>query len=225
MTQLSISALNEWADRDRDAAVRRYRPVAMARLSPAVALWLAVLFGLAALPGALAFGLSSLALVSFGIGLGWAYDLILKPTLWSFVPFAIAFPLLAVWVGIISGRPIATLLPLLLAGAPLAVAIHLADSIPDEAADAAAGTRTLAIWLGRGGAIRVMQAMLLVGSAVVVASLLGRSSLAAPLALAAVLGTALAGVTARKRPGQARWVVAATALIAAVGWIVVHARE
>ena len=225
MSQLSISVMNEWADRERDLAALRPRPVAMGRVPARLALWLAIVLGLAAVPGALAFGPSSLALVIFGIGLGWTYDLIMKPTSWSFVPFAIAFPLLAVWVGIISGRPIATLLPLLLAAAPLAVAIHLADSIPDEAADAAAGTRTLAIGLGRSGAIRVMQAMLLLGSAVVVASLLGRLLLSALLALAAVLGTALAGITARKRPGQARWAVAVTALIAVVGWIVVHARE
>ncbi len=162
MTQFSISAVNEWADRERDAAANRRRSVALGWVRPQTALALAVLFGLAALPGALSFGLLSLILVIAGLGIGWAYDLVLKPTPLSFIPFAIAFPLLLFWVGVLAGRPPASLLFLFVAGAPLAIAIHLADAIPDRDVDRDVGVNTLAVALGRPAAEVVAAAGLLI---------------------------------------------------------------
>lgn len=149
MTQLSISALNDWADRHRDAVAHRYRPVAVGRMSPRVALALAIVFGIGSLLGGLAFGLLSAFLVLIGLAAGWCYDLYLKPTPLSFLPFAIAFPLLPVWVGVASGRRLVLFIPVLIGGPLIALAIHLADSIPDRNIDERAGLRTLAIALGR----------------------------------------------------------------------------
>jgi len=148
-TQFSISAMNEWADRDRDSRANRRRPVALGLISPQTALALALVFGLAALPGALSFGVTSLLLVIAGLGIGWVYDMVLKPTPLSFLPFAVAFPLLLFWVGTIARRPGASLLFLFVAGAPLAIAIHLADAIPDRDMDRDVGVYTLAVALGR----------------------------------------------------------------------------
>jgi 4-hydroxybenzoate polyprenyltransferase len=220
MTQLSISVMNEWADRDRDAAVHRWRPVAIGRVSPRLALGFAALFAVLAVPGAISYGPLSLAIVLLGVGLGWAYDLVLKPTPLSFLPFAVAFPLLPFWVGIIGGQPIPRLLAFFLAGAPLSIAIHLADAVPDEAADTAAGSRTFAIALGHARAIRVMQAMLVLGSLFLVATSLQRPWFALLLGLVGALGTTLAGTVASLHPAQSRWVVTATALVMVAAWMV-----
>ena len=147
MTQLSISALNDWADRESDALGERRRPVALGRVSSRAALIVAVIFAIASLAAAVAFGWSSVLLVAAGLAAGWSYDLFLKPTPFSVVPFAIGFPLLAVWVSVAADRPLRAPLVLFLGGVPLAVAIHLADAIPDREIDARAGVRTPAVVL------------------------------------------------------------------------------
>jgi len=223
MSQLSISSLNDWADRQSDAAAGRWRPVAMGRIPPNAALGLAVLFAVFSLLGALALGTTATVVVFLGLVTGWAYDLWLKPTPLSFIPFAIAFPLLVIWVGIVGGRSLPALLLFFLVGAPLATAIHLADALPDRASDAATRLRTLAVTLGAARAIRAMQATLLLGSLVAVASVLDRPAFAVMLGVTAAIGTALATATATHQPSTARWVVSATALAMALSWMAAHA--
>lgn len=215
MTQLSISALNEWADRDRDALAQRPRPVASGLIPPRVAMALAILFGICAVPGALLFGSGSLLIVLVGLAAGWAYDLLLKPTPLSFVPFAVAFPLLVVWVSIAAGRPLHSWVLLFLVGSPLAVAIHLADSLPDIEMDASTRVRCLAVALGVQRAIRAIIACLLASTAVAVVALVWRPLIAVPLGVAALITAALV-VKSREGPEQARWIVGAYAIVASV---------
>ncbi len=223
MTQLSISALNDWADRARDAVAHRFRPVAMGRIAPPLALGLAIVFALGALPGALAYGMAGI-LVLLGVAAGWAYDLWLKPTPLSFLPFAIAFPLLPTWVGLVAGRPLPSLAWLFVAGVPLATAIHLADSLPDLDPDRAAGLRTLAVQLGFPRALRVAVGCLLLGSLILVATLGSRPVLAVLVVLIAVLSASALVRVAPLRPQQARWIVAPAALAAVLAWFAGHVR-
>ncbi len=223
MTQLSISALNDWADRARDAAAHRFRPVAMGRIGAPLALGLAIVFALGALPGALAYGMAGF-LVLLGLAAGWAYDLWLKPTPMSFLPFAIAFPLLPTWVGLVAGRPLPSLVWLLIAGVPLATAIHLADSLPDLELDRAAGMRTLAVQLGFPRALRVAVGCLLFGSLVLVTTLVSSPFFAVLVVLNAVVSASALVRVAPLRPQQARWIVALAALAAVVAWFAGHVR-
>jgi 4-hydroxybenzoate polyprenyltransferase len=223
MTQLSISALNDWADRARDAAAHRYRPVAMGRIAAPLALGLAIVFALGALPGALAYGTAGI-LVLLGLGAGWAYDLWLKPTPLSFLPFAVAFPLLPTWVGLVAGRPLPSLAWLFCAGVPLATAIHLADSLPDLELDRAAELRTLAVQLGYQRALRATVVCLLLGSLILAATLFSAPAFAIVVVLAASLGTWALMRVAASRPQHARWIVASTALVAMLAWFAGHVR-
>jgi 4-hydroxybenzoate polyprenyltransferase len=213
MTQISISALNDWADRDRDAAAHRWRPVAMGRIRPSAALGLAFLFALGTLPGALGFGPIPGIVLAIGLAAGWAYDLWLKPTPLSFLPFAVAFPLLPTWVGLIAGRPPASFVWLIVGGAFLATAIHLADSLPDLASDASVGLRTLGVRLGMDGSIRAMVATLLCGALVGVVALTTAPLIAILVAVGAAIGAMSALQIARRRPERVRWIIGATAVL------------
>jgi 4-hydroxybenzoate polyprenyltransferase len=190
LMQVSISALNDWADRDRDLG--RNRPIAVGLLDPQYALAFALVsglasVGLAALTGE---GILAVGLVVVMTFAGWAYDLVLKPTPFSFLPFAIAFPLLPVWVGVLADRSLRSLLVFLFAGLPLSIAVHLADSIPDRDLDRKLGLRTAAVFLGWPLAEIATGILLVAGGSI--AALAGRNRVVTwwllPLA---VLGVAL----------------------------------
>lgn len=218
MTQLSISTLNDWADRHRDAAAGRAKPLVVGHLPPSVALALAILFALCVLPWSLAFGLTAGLVLLIGFAAGWAYDLWLSATPLSFLPFAIAFPLLPTWVGLVAGRPLASFTWLIVAGALLAIAIHLGDSLPDIESDSAAGSHNLAVTLGRERTVGIIIALLLAGALAVVVSLASELILAISVGVAALItASLLAG--SRARPQQARWIIGAFAIVAALALI------
>ena len=103
LVQFSISALNEWADADLDRRARRRRPIPLGLVSRGAALSVAVVCAVGAFLLCVLSDLGPFALLLVGVGTacGWAYDLWLKATPLSFVPFAIGFPLIT--LGIITG--------------------------------------------------------------------------------------------------------------------------
>lgn len=229
LVQSSISALNEWADRDLDRRAGRRRPIPLGLVSPGVALNVAVVgavgaFVLSALSN---LGPVALLLVGVGIACGWAYDLWLKPSPLSFLPFAIAFPLMPFWIGLIAGRPASSLGILFLGGSPLATAIHLADAIPDRDRDRGAGLMTLAVALGRPGAEMVAVGLLLIGTLVSIAlvirhggpSMLGLSLVAAAASYL-VVSLGLRRSPDRWAPVLGKWALIAVAASAAVPLVV-----
>jgi 4-hydroxybenzoate polyprenyltransferase len=211
ITQLSISSLNDWADRTRDAAAGRRKPLVIGHTPPAIALAMAILFAVLALPSALAFGVAAGMLLLLGLLAGWAYDLWLKPTRLSFLPFAVAFPLLPAWVGLVAQRSLAGFAPLLLAVALLAVAIHLSDSLPDLESDARSGTCSLPVSLGFDGSTRLAVVCLLLGGLVTVVGAASRLWLALLIAVIASLGVWFYRIIAARRPEYARWIAGAFA--------------
>ena len=229
LVQFSISALNDWADADLDARAGRRRPIPMRLVSPRTALTVALACAAAALLSSAfsGFGLAPFLLVLVGLASGWAYDLGLKRTPLSVLPFAVAFPLLPLWVGMVAGRPLGSLSLVLLGGIPLAGAIHLADAIPDRDADRAAGVDSLAVALGRPAAELTAVGLLLAGTLVsIVVSFRQLSSSAFNLSIVAVAGSWVALSLAardkgwRRAPLVGKWVVIAAAALAAVPLVV-----
>src|SRR5215207_1953397 len=93
--QCAIGALNDWADRALDARTKPEKPIPAGLVRPALALTAAL--ALAAVLAA-RFGLAAWALAMAGLGVGVAYDLGLKRTPLSALTYAVALPLLPVWV-------------------------------------------------------------------------------------------------------------------------------
>jgi 4-hydroxybenzoate polyprenyltransferase len=210
LAQFSISALNDWADRGRDRVAHPSRPLPLGIISPQMAVVIAIATGGAAVLVALWLGLPPALVLAACIAAGWAYDLMAKTTPLSVLPFAIAFPLLPAWVGVVAGEFPRAWWALILGGVPIAAAIHLADAIPDIGSDAAAGVRTLATSLGPARA-GWMAALLL---------FLGGSGLAldsGPVRLPAVLIPA-AGSLAYLL-WRNKWILIGGAVLAALIWL------
>ncbi len=147
--QLSIGWSNDLVDRDRDRSVARADkplatgelPVRTARVACAVAAAATVVLSLAC-------GLLAGVVHLTGVACGWAYNAGLKSTVLSWLPYAVAFGGLPVFV--VLADPGAGLPPAWLpaAGALLGVGAHLLNALPDLGDDRATGVSGLPHRLG-----------------------------------------------------------------------------
>jgi 4-hydroxybenzoate polyprenyltransferase len=165
---LSISWSNDYLDAERDrAVVRSDKPVATGAIQPRVA-------GIAALV-ALVFTLGfSAALGWFGgaaalavVLCGWAYNLGLKATVLSWLPYAIAFGMLPAVATLSASPPRWPAIWALAAGGLLGVAAHLANVLPDLGDDLTTGVRGLPHRIGARATALAAAAVLLTASAVI----------------------------------------------------------
>ena len=146
--QAGIGALNDWVDRDLDAAVKPWKPVARGLISPAFALGTAVTSGGCAALLAARDGPAAWALAMTGFSIGVAYDLGLKRTPFSALTYALALPLVPLWVWTALGRSSFALSAVLPVGFLLGCGLQLANALPDAEGDARAGVRGTLQWLG-----------------------------------------------------------------------------
>ena len=166
--QLSVGWLNDALDARRDvAAGRADKPVARDEVSARTVGAAAGVAALACVPLSLASGLAAGAVHLVAVGAGWAYDLGVKSTVFSVLPYVVAFGLLPVFV--VLGLPAAVApwwLPA--AGALLGAGAHFANVLPDLDDDAATGVRGLPHRLGATRS-RIAAATLLFTATVVLA--------------------------------------------------------
>ena len=146
--QLAVGAVNELVDADLDAVSRPDKPIPAGLVSLRGARVMTVdgLVAMAVLGGRL--GLDALALCALGTGFGISYSLWFKRTIWSWVPYLLALPLLPIWVWSALDEVDPALLAIYPVGAAAVIAVNLAQSLPDVASDRASGVRTLAVALG-----------------------------------------------------------------------------
>ncbi len=168
--QLTIGWSNDLIDSQRDRLVERAdKPLATGAL-PARTVRAALV---AALVACVVLSLScgwrsGLTHLVLGVGAGWAYNLGLKRTSWSWLPYAVAFGTLPA-VGWLALQP--PRLPpwwLMAGGALLGVGAHLVNVLPDLEDDAATGVRGLPHRLGRHRCQLLATVVLLAASSVVV---------------------------------------------------------
>lgn len=168
--QLVIGWSNDLLDAGRDAAVGRGdKPLATGEVSTR-----AVSAGL---------GIAAIAAVGLSAGLGWrsalthlvlmvgsgiAYNLGLKATLWSWLPYVVAFGSLPAVVSLAATPPEAPKVWIVAASAALGAAAHFLNTLPDLADDAATGIRGLPQRIGGPRSQRVAAALLIAATAVIV---------------------------------------------------------
>jgi 4-hydroxybenzoate polyprenyltransferase len=209
--QLSIGWSNDLIDADRDARVGRSdKPVATGELPRAVVRRaLAVVLAVCAV-ASLAVGLlSGLVHLVLAVGSGWAYNLGLKRTALSFVPYAVAFGALPVLVWLAADP--ARLPPAWMVGAGslLGVGAHLLNVLPDLADDAATGVRGLPHRLGARTSGLLALGCLMAATVVIVLGPAGPTPAWAWVVLAGVVAVAGAALRAGGRaPFRAAMVLA-----------------
>ena len=223
--QYAAGALNDAVDAPADAAANRGKPIQTGRISRRAVAVLAVASGLASLGFGAALGPAVLALAVVGLACAWGYDLWLKGTPLSVLPFALALPVVPLFGYGAAGRFPAVLWWVWPVGFLGAVAVHLADALPDVESDRLVGGRGLVPRLGvRRAALLAAAAY---GGAVVLATVSGlgapgaeRVLVLAGSALAVVLGLAAAalgrGGPANRR--RAYRLVLAGVVAVAAGW-------
>lgn len=219
--QLSVGWSNDWVDAARDRAVRRTgKPVVAGavteeqlRTAAFVAAGATTMLSLAA--GPVAGGLHVVA-----VGWAWAYNLRLKRTAWSWLPYAVSFALLPVFC-VLAARGAAPPAWVPLTGALLGLGAHLVNVLPDLDDDAATGVRGLPHRLGRRATGLLAPVLLLAG--VVVAAVGGAASgwRVAVVVAAVVLAVAAGALALRASPGRAPFAlsmaVAGTCAVVLVG--------
>jgi 4-hydroxybenzoate polyprenyltransferase len=224
--QVAIGTVNDLVDAPADAIAKPAKPIPSglvparaARLLATIAVGVAVVLSIPSGWGTVALGLVCLAV-------GLTYDLALKGTAWSWLPFAVGIPLLPVfaWYGAVGmlPAPFAVLIPTAVAaGAALAIGNAIADLERDEAS----GVTSIATALGAERAWRAQVVLLIaVGLAALVSAAVLRATLAqlAIVALAAVLPVAAAVAGRGRSPGgrERAWEAEAIGVaLLAVAWI------
>jgi 4-hydroxybenzoate polyprenyltransferase len=174
-SQLAIGWSNDYLDREADAMYQPWKPVPSG-LVRAGLLPYAIVVALAVSAGCgIALGLLPLLLLVAGTACGLAYNLGLKDTHFSGVPFVVALALLPpfVWETLDVYR--ADYIWLYALGSPLALAAHVANTLPDMVADREAGQRGLVVALGRTRSLWLLGACLVAPLVVFVATLAGVS--------------------------------------------------
>jgi len=194
--QASVGLSNDWIDAERDKAVGRTdKPVALGLISVRAVRTASFVTAVAALALTALLGPVALVVHAIFIASAWSYNLGLKKTALSVLPYVVSFGLLPLLVTAALPDPQPAAWWALAAGALLGVSAHFANVLPDLVDDEKTGVRGLPHRLGLRGSSVVVAVALAAASI-----LLARSPL---LWLGVVVATALAAtcvVLALTRP-------------------------
>lgn len=215
--QLSIGWSNDWWDADRDRLVARAdKPVAAGQVSRRTVGGAAAAAAIATVPLSFTLGLAAGTAHVVAVASAWSYNLHLKRTALSWLPFTVSFGLLPVVVTLAVEPPHVAPWWAVAAGALLGVGAHLVNVLPDVDDDLATGVRGVVHRLPRAAVAVLAPAVLALATLVVVLGPPGPPGTARWVALAlAVAAATAAGVTGAR--GRGRVVpLAATVLVAVV---------
>ncbi|MEX0171016.1 UbiA family prenyltransferase [Streptomyces sp. LMG1-1-1.1] len=214
--QLSIGWSNDRLDLRRDrAAGRRDKPLATGAARPGAVGAAACTALLVCVSLSLGCGLLAGTVHLGGVAAGWTYNLWLKRTVLSWLPYTAAFGLLPAFLTLT--LPASPWPPLWLtaAAALLGTGAHFANVLPDLDDDIASGVRGLPQRLGRRGSMASAAALALASCVTLTAGPTGRVSLAGAGAIGVTL--ALCAVAVAGPPSLLRGRVPFVAILAMAG--------
>jgi 4-hydroxybenzoate polyprenyltransferase len=197
--QLTIGWSNDLLDVRRDRQVERAdKPLATGELRDSTVRAALAASGAACVVLSLALGWrGGLCHLGPGVGAGLAYNLGLKGTRWSWLPYAVAFAALPAVVTLAASPPELPPWTVVLAGGLLGVGAHFVNVLPDLDDDAATGVRGLPHRLGARVSQRLATAVLVLGSLTVVLGRAGGPEVWGWVALVVTLLLAVAAVLGR----------------------------
>lgn len=221
--QLSVGWSNDWFDRERDrVAGRGDKPLVTGAVEPGWVRLASVVALVACIPLSMLSGVEATVANLAIVGLGWAYNVGLKNSSVSVVPFLLAFGLLPAVVTL--GPPLHRAPPAwAVAGAALLGAgAHFTNTLRDLRSDARAGVSGLPHRLGARGSTITAAALLAIGAVTVALGPPGPPDALAlvGLAVASALVAALVGAALTGRPSLAFELTVATAVTVAATLVV-----
>jgi 4-hydroxybenzoate polyprenyltransferase len=221
--------MNDYVDEPLDRlACRREKPLVAGDLSrdAALAIWVATaLLGFAA---SYAFNLATAAIAIVLWLLGVSYNFWAKRTRLSWLPFAGFYPSLPLWGFVAAGKFTPALLLTYPVCAPLAVALNIANTLPDLESDLAGGVKGFTHRLGQSRALFLLwfclaaTMILMAAAGVLIGGHLGRL-IPGMVAGAFLLGAMMADWAFLRSPATLRrtfYLSAAGALLLGCAWIV-----
>ncbi|MGL5859331.1 MAG: UbiA family prenyltransferase [Angustibacter sp.] len=147
--QLSVGWGNDWVDATRDEAVGRIdKPITVGRVPRTWVRRAAIVAVVVTVPASATLGPRAAALHLLFVGSAWSYNLGVKATAWSWLPYAVSFGALPALVTATLPAPAWPAWWASGAGALLGIGAHLVNVLPDVDADLATGVRGLPHRLG-----------------------------------------------------------------------------
>ncbi|MGC5617267.1 UbiA family prenyltransferase [Georgenia sp. Z1491] len=167
--QLTVGWSNDLVDADRDVATaRRDKPLVTGEITRAALRRALVLASAACVALSLAVGLLAGLVHLTLVAAAWAYNLGLKRTVWSWLPYVVAFGLLPAFSWLALDPPAMPPWWVMVVGSVLGFGAHLLNTLPDLDDDARTGVRGLPHRLGARRSSVLAVVALVAGTAVVV---------------------------------------------------------
>jgi 4-hydroxybenzoate polyprenyltransferase len=203
LQQFSVGLSNDWLDIERDrASGRTDKPAAKGSLNASLVRNSSLAAGVMALLVAGLLGWESLGWMVFMLVAGWAYNLGLKATAFSVLPYAVGFGILPVFVTLSVEESQIPPAWVVVVAALLGVSAHFANTLPDLLEDRATGVRALPHIVGQRISALVIAATAILASSIAVyqsvtlASFVGLIGLLATILLAGIAS----GLSLRQTP-------------------------
>jgi len=140
-SQATVGVVNDLRDRDLDAVAKPEKPLVSGRATVRGAACVGVVALIMALVAGAALGRLSLLFVLAMTAAGLVYDLWLKRTAVSFLPYIFGLPILPIWAWICVRDAPSRLWLTYPLGVLVGFGLHLANALPDAERDAAGGVR------------------------------------------------------------------------------------
>ena len=146
--QAGIGATNDLRDAPADRGHKPGKPIPAGLVMPRTALGVAIVAFTAGLALAVPSGPAVVTLAVVVAAIGLAYDLRLKGTTWSWLPFAVGIPLLPVYGWLGAGELPPIFLVVVPTAAVAGTSLAIANALVDLERDRAAGSGSVALALG-----------------------------------------------------------------------------
>jgi len=202
--QLTVGWSNDYIDRERDRlAARTDKPIAAGVIPAGVVRNSAVVAGLACVPLSMLSGWRAAVVHFAAVGAALGYNAWLKRTVFSVIPYVVAFGLLPAFVTLGGGGHRWPRVWTMVAAALLGAGAHFLNTLPDLAADARSGVHGLPHRCGPTSSVLIGGVLL--GTALVIVAIAPKEPLGPAAVAVAIAGAgAVAGVVATALVGRSR---------------------
>ena len=203
--QFSVGLSNDWLDYERDKSVdRQDKPTARGEASVKLVRNASITAGMAALALSLILGLPATLMMVLMLAVGWSYNLGLKSTGFSLVPYAIGFGILPVFVTLSFQQPQLPSWWVIVAASLLGISAHFANALPDLLDDRKTGVRALPHILGQRASAQVIAGTAILATTIVVTQSPSLNPAVALIGFAITVGLAVAASALALRPKPPR---------------------